>query len=197
MKRMFMVMAGLLVLSLLIYVALGCLVYCYYEPNIQSLVADVELEASRQDGWDLAIAEIEEECRRIEETQRKELSAQERQKDRLQQAVKIEERRNSQLKNDFRGRSSRWSREWKLRTEERLAQAQRALAELEGPKSDPKLEAKIKMLRERLEALRVRKQSFQAMLDRLNLMIEWRNRLKIWPLPIIDRFVNNDSTGEK
>ena len=194
MKRTLKITAGLLVLVLLLYVALGCLVYCYYEPNIKSLVADIELEASRQDGWDSAFSEIEEECRRLGVIQKNMLSAQESQRDRLQQAVRDEKVRCSQLKKDIWGRSSRWSMEWKLRTEERLAQAQQALAEFKGPKKDAKVEAKIQALRQRLEALRDRKQALQSKQERLNLMIEWRDKLKIWPLPMIDRFVDEEET---
>ncbi len=194
MKRTLKIAAGLLVLILLLYVALGCLVYCYYEPNIKSLIADVELEASRQDGWDSAIAEIEEECRRLGVTQKNVLSAQERQRDRLQQAVKDEKIRRSHLQKDIRGRLSRSSMEWNSRTEERLAQAQQALAKFEGPKKDAKVEAKIQALRQRLEALRDRKQALQSKQERLNLMIEWRDKLKIWPLPMIDRFVEEEET---
>jgi DNA repair exonuclease SbcCD ATPase subunit len=197
MKRALKITAGLLVLFLLLYVALGCLVYCYYEPNIKSLIADVELEASRQDGWDSAIAEIEEECRRLGVTQKNVLSAQERQRDRLQQAVKDEKIRRSHLQKDIRGRLSRSSMEWNSRTEERLAQAQQALAEFKGPKKDAKVEAEIQALRQRLEALRDRKQALQSKQERLNLMIEWRDKLKIWPLPMIDRFVDGEETPKE
>lgn len=180
MKRTLKITVGLFVLILLLYVALGCLVYCYYEPQIK-------LEMGRQDGWNMAIAEIEDECRRLGFSQSKDIAAQKRQRDRLQQAVNDEKVRRSQLKRDIRGRSSRWSTEWKLRTEIRLAQAQQALAEFDGPKKDKAVEAKIESLRQQLAALRARR-------DRLTLMIEWRNRLKIWPLSMIDRFVEEEET---
>ena len=192
MKSVIKATAGLLVLILLGYVALGCLVYGYYEPSIKSLMADVNAESSRQRGWEEALTEIEEECRRLEAVQNNALSVQWKQKDRLQQAVKNEEIRNSLLRKSIKDEKLQSAVEWKLRTEARLEQAQQALAKFEGPKKDAKVEAKIQTLRQKLGALRVRRQVFQTMQDRLNLMIEWRDRLKIWPLPLIDRFVEKE-----
>lgn len=183
MKRTLKITAGLLVLILLLYVALGCLVYCYYEPQIK-------LEMERQDGWNMAIAEIEDECRQLGVSQNRDFAAQKRQRTRLEQAVNDQKVRRSHLQKDIRGRSSRWSTEWKSRTEERLAQAQQALAEFDGPKKDKAVEAKIESLRQQLAALCVRR-------DRLKLMIEWRDRLKIWPLPMIDRFVDGEETPKE
>ena len=77
MKSTLKITAGLLMLILLLYVALGCLVYCYYEPQIK-------LEMERQDGWNMAIAEIEDECLRLGSTQDQDFAAQQRQRDRLQ-----------------------------------------------------------------------------------------------------------------
>ena len=139
----------------------------------------------------MAIAEIEDECRRLGSFQSKEFAAQKRQRDRLQQAVNDEKVRRSHLKKDIWGRSNRWSMEWMLRTEARLEQAQQALAEFDGPKKDRAVEAKIESLRRKLAALRVRR-------DRIHRLVEWRDRLKIWPLPLIDRFVaEEESRGEK
>ena len=183
MKRTLKITAGLLVLILLFYVALACLVYGYYEPQIK-------LEMERQDGWNMAIAEIEDECRRLGSSQSRDFAAQERQRARLEQAVNDEKVRRSQLQRDIMGRSSRWSAEWKLRAEARLAQAQQALAAFDGPKKDPAVEAKIESLRQQLAALSARR-------DRLKLMIEWRDRLKIWPLPMIDRFVDGEETPKE
>jgi hypothetical protein len=184
MKRALKIAAGLLALVLLLYVALGCLIYFYYEPQIK-------LEMKRQDGWNMAIAEIEDECRRLGSFQSKDLAAQKRQRDRLQQEVNDEKVRRSQLERGIWGRSNRWSTEWMLRTEARLEQAQQALAEFDGPKKDPAVEAKIESLHKQLAALRVRR-------DRLHLLIEWRDRLKIWPLPVIDRFAaEEEAPGEK
>ena len=81
MKRMLKITAGLFVLVLLGYVALGCLVYCYYEPNIKSLMAKVDAESPRQRGWDKALTEIEEECRRLGSVQSNVLLMQGKQKD--------------------------------------------------------------------------------------------------------------------
>ena len=206
-------------LILLLYVALGCLVYCYYEPNIKSLKADVEsqkadveMEASlldKQDRWNSAITEIEDECRRLGASQSNELARQKRQKERLQQAVENESVRLSHLRKSLRMDDKfRSSVEWRLKTEERLTRAQRALAEFDGPKKDAKVEAKIQKLRQQLEALQVQALQFQkrlealrvqkqVKLDRLNLMVEWRDRLKIWPLPMIDRFVDEEEPPEE
>lgn len=170
-------------LILLLYVALGCLVYCYYEPQIK-------LEMERQDGWNLAISEIEDECRRLGSSQNQDFAAQKRQRDRLQQAVNNEKARRSQLQRDLLGRSSRWSMEWKIRTERRLAQAQQALDEFDGPKTDKAVEAKIVSLSQQLVALRARR-------DRLKLMIDWRDRLKVWPLPQMESFVMNRLAKEE
>lgn len=184
MKSTLKITAGLLMLILLLYVALGCLVYCYYEPQIK-------LEMERQDGWNMAIAEIEDECLRLGSTQDQDFAAQQRQRDRLQRAVNDEKARYSQLKKDLMGRSSGWSTEWKLRTEARLARAQQALSAFDGPKKDKAVEAKIGSLHQQLVALRARR-------DRLKRMIEWRDRLKIWPLPLLDRFVEEEEpSGEK
>ena len=183
MKRIFITMVGLLVLILLVYVALGCLIYGYYEPQIK-------LEKERQDGWNVAITEIEDECRRLKIAQNKDLAAQKRQKDWLQQAVKAEEIRVAHLEKNLNDDKFKSSVEWKLRTKERLEQAQQALDEFNGSSKDTKLGAKIRSLYQQLETLRIRR-------DRLSLMIEWRDRLKIWPLPEIDRFVKEKMTAEK
>ena len=190
-------MAGLLVLILLVYVALGCLVHCYYEPSIKSLMADVNAESSRQRGWEEALTEIEEECRRLEAVQNNALSIQKKQKDRLQQAVKNEEIRNSLLRKSIKDDKFPSAVEWKLRTEARLEKAQQALAKFEAPKKDAKVEARIQALRQKLEALRVRRQVFQTMQDRLNLMIEWRDRFKSWSLPALDRIFEEKNPSEK
>ena len=184
MKSTLKITAGLLMLILLLYVALGCLVYCYYEPQIK-------LEMERQDGWNMAIAEMEDECRRLVSSQNNDFAAQRRQRDQLQQAVNDEKVRNSQLKKDPWRRAHRWSVEWELRTEARLARAQQALSAFDGPKKDKAVEAKIGSLHQQLVALRARR-------DRLKRMIEWRDRLKIWPLPLLDRFVEEEEpSGEK
>ena len=187
-KRIFILTAGFLALVLLIYVTLGSLVYCYYEPNIESLMADVKAEESRQDGWDRAITEVEEECRHLRALQDKDFVAQKRQKERLQQVVKDAEDRRSLLKKDIRGRC-RWSAEWRARTEARLARARQILDGFNGPSKDTKMEAKIRFLRQQLEALRVRKREIILKQDRLNFLIERRDLLKIWPLPMLDRFL--------
>jgi len=178
MKRLLVATTGLLVLILLVYVALGCLVYGYYEPQIK-------LEKERQGGWNAAITEIEDECRRLRIAQNKDFVEQKRQKDRLQQAVKAEEVRLTHLEKGANDNKFRSSVEWRLRTNERLAQAQQALDEFNGSSKDTKLGDKIRSLYQRLETLRIRR-------DRLNLMIEWRDRLKIWPLPLIDRYVEKE-----
>ena len=195
-KRILIVTAGLLALILLLYAVLGCLVYCHYEPAIESLIADVEAESSRQDGWDMAIAEIETECRRLGVVLGKDFAAQKRQKERLQQAVKNEKDRQALLRKDLKGRF-RWSTEWRNRTEARLVRAQQALDGFKGPQKDAAMEAKIRFLRQQLEALRARKRNFQSIQDRLDRLNERRDRLKIWPLPMLDRFVQEKVTTEK
>ena len=178
MKSVIKVTAGLLVLILLGYVALGCLVYGYYEPQIK-------MEKERQDGWNVAITEIEDECRRLRIAQNKDFAEQKRQKDWLQQAVKAEQVRLAHLEKNLNDNKFRSSVEWKERTNERLEQAQQALDEFNGSSKDTKLGDKIRSLNQQLETLRIRR-------DRLSLMIEWRDRLKIWPLPLIDRFVEKE-----
>ena len=187
MRKALVIVAGLLVLVLVFYVAMGSLVYCYYEPNIELLMAEVDAEALREDGWNQAVTEIEDECRRLGGVQCRGIELQKRQRDRLQQSVKVEEIRTGHLKKSLRDQRFRSSVEWRLRTEARLVRAKQALAEFDGPRKDAKLEAQIQKLRQKLDALRIRRQEFQVLQDRLNLMIEWRDRLKIWPLPMIDR----------
>ena len=56
MKSTLKITAGLLMLILLLYVALGCLVYCYYEPQIKlemerQLATAAKRSARRGESW--------------------------------------------------------------------------------------------------------------------------------------------------
>ena len=186
MKKTCVIIGAALLLVLLVYATLAYFVFFCYGPRI------VE-EESRQEGWLRAIAEVEKECRLIRENDRKsqdewvrqtekKKAESEKQKARLEKAVRDERARRSLLEQKFKGQHKLSDLEWKRKTDERLRQAQQALdsfeqKEMVGYKND-EANARLVELRRQLDALRARRQEFQD-------LCEMRDRLMVWPLPLI------------
>ena len=186
MKKTCVIIGAALLLVFFVYAMLAYLVFFCYGPRI------VE-EESRQEGWLQAITEIEEECRLISEADRKSQDEwvrqtkkkkveSEKQKTRLEKAVRDEKARRSLLEQKFKGHRKLSDLEWERKTDERLRQAQQALdsfeqKEMVGYKND-EANARLVELRRQLDALRARRQEFQD-------LCEMRDRLMVWPLPLI------------
>ena len=179
MRNLLIGVAGLLALICIVYAVLGYFVFFRYGPLI-------EKEESRQEGWTAAIAEIEKECNRAAVDRRKAKANLDRERGRLQKTVKNEEVRSSMLEKDLKGAHSHSSENWKQRTAERLASAQRALADFDAGKGDARHDEKVAELRQRLAALRARRDELQALYER-------RDCLMVWPLQLLAPYFDNKS----
>ena len=187
MKRASVILGTILCLLLLVY---GTLAYCaffYYGPRIAR-------EESRQEGWMQAIAEIEEECRHLSGNNRKLRSEQaiqrEKRQAKLEKTVREEAARRALLDREFRGPVSGSDSEWKRRADERLLRAQQALDDFKKASSGSSANVRLTELRQQLEALRARRQEFQDLCER-------RDRLMVWPLPLIAPLFENGTGKEE
>ena len=186
MKKAFLAIGAVLSTLLLVY---GILVYCvffYYEPRI-------EKEEARQEGWVQAIEELEYECRQVTDVMTKQRDSWGKQKTKLEQTVKVEKSRSALMEKGLEGRRRfGWSDyDWKRRTNERLAQAQKAFDNFRKDyKDDPKGMARLEKLRQQLEALRARQQKLQG-------LYENRDKLMVWPLPIIAPYFNKETNQKQ
>ena len=187
MKRTCIILGTILCLLLLVYGTLAYCVFFYYGPRIAR-------EESRQEGWEQAIAEIEEECRHLSDSNRKFRSEQsvqrEKRQAKLEKTVRDEEARRALLDREFRGPVSGSGSEWKRRTDERLQRAQQALDDFKKNSSGSSANMRLTELRQQLEALRARQQEFQDLCER-------RDKLMVWPLPLIAPLFENGTSKEE
>lgn len=179
MRNLLIGVVGLFALICIVYAVLGYFVFFRYGPLI-------EKEEARQEGWTAAIAEIEKECSRVAVDKRKAKANLDRERGRLQKAVENEEVRASMLKKNLKGASSPSSEDWKRTTYERLARAQRALEDFDVGKGDTRHDEKVVELRQRLAALKARRDELQALYER-------RDCLMVWPLQLLAPHFENKS----
>ena len=179
MKKVCIILGMMLFTILLVYGILAYCVFFYYGPRIAK-------EETRQAGWAQAVEELENECRQTADKL-------EKQKAKLEQNLKIEKSRIALLEKGLKGKNQHaWSDyDWKRRTENRLIRAQEALDLFEANhKDDPKERRRILELRQQLEALRARQQELQDLYER-------RDKLMVWPLPLIAPYFEKETKQEQ
>ncbi len=185
MKKICIILGMMLFTVLLVYGILAYCVFFYYGPRIAK-------EEARREGWAQAVEEIEEETRQVMDMAAKESDKKAKksakEKAILEQNVKIERSRRSLLDNDLEGTQAIPSNvEWKRRTDERLARAEAALDDYtKNCKDDAKSMPKLKELRQLLEALRARQQELQDLYEK-------RDKLMVWPLPLIAPYFEKET----
>lgn len=185
MKNECLILAGtLFVLLLLFYGILGYCVFFYYEPRIAE-------EEARQEGWALAITESEEEYRRTLDAMARQETSRSKLKANLEETVKIEKSRKSLLEKNLKSRRRLPSDlEWRRRTNERFVRAQQALDDFEKQYSDhPEGMTRLAELRRQLETLRARQAEIRDLYEK-------RDKLMVWPLPLIAPFFEDETSHE-
>lgn len=183
MKKTCIIVGMILLMILLVYGILAYCVFFYYEPRI-------EKEEARKEGWAQAIAEIEKECRQASDMWAKKNDAWGKQKATLEKAFAIEKSRNALLGKGLKGDTRIPSdAEWRNRSKDRLDRAQEALDHFANSKDAPKEKARIMELRQQLDALRARQQELQDLYEK-------RDKLMVWPLPLIAPYFKKETTQE-
>ena len=181
MKKVCIISGMVLFTVLLVYGTLAYCVFFYYEPRIAQ-------EETRRAGWAQAVEELENECREAADEAEQQREFREKQKAKLEQDRKIEKSRSALVEKGLKGRNQRgWSDyDWKRRTANRLIRAQEALDHFE---TNHKKRCRLLELRQQLEALRARQQVLQDLYEK-------RDRLMVWPLPLIAPYFEKETKQE-
>ncbi len=172
MKNVCIILGTILLVLLLVYGTLAYCVFFYYDPLIAK-------EASRQGGWIQAIDETEEECAQLTRLLTKSKGERKRQKDKLEQTVKVESSRNSMAEKMFT--RNRWSDyDWRRRTRLRLKKAQKELDDFESnyERANEDIKSRVVEVHKRLDILHTRQQTLEDLCEK-------RDKLMIWPLSLI------------